>query len=110
MIARPTDGGYTVDAQSLRGFAQLVGAVGQSVEELATQARSALALGAAGGLDIGVAITRAQAAWSTRLRQLASEAHIISRNLAANAGSYDQAESTARDAFTRILPDAGLAL
>lgn len=111
MIAQPTDGGgYAVDAQSLRGFAQRADAVGQSVGELATQARSALALGASGGLDIGAAITRAQGAWSTRLQQLAGEASSISTNLAANAGSYDQAESTTRDVFTRILRDGGLAL
>ena len=112
MIALPADGGggYAVDAQSLRGFAQRADLVGQSVEELAVQAGSALALGASGGLDIGAAITRAEDAWRTRLRQLASEASSISTSLVANADSYEQAESTAHGAFTRILRDGGFAL
>lgn len=112
MIALPSDGGggFAVNAQSLRGFAQRAEAIGQSVEELALQAHAALAAGASGGLDIGAAIARAESAWNARLRQLASEASRISTSLVANVGSYDQAETAAHDAFTRILRGGGLAL
>jgi len=94
MIASFADGGgYAVNAKALRNFARIADSVGQSVESLSPQIRAALALGVAGGLDIGVSIGRAEHAWGTRLTQLAGEATGIGSNLNANAASYDQAES-----------------
>lgn len=95
-------GGYSVDAASLRGFAQAAAGVGRSVEALAGAVRAALALGVPGGLDIGAAIERACGAWGTRLEQLAAEAERLSANLSSNAASYDQAESAAHDSLTRV--------
>ena len=112
MIAIPAGGGggYSVDAQSLHGFAQVADNAGQSVETLASQAQTALESGVAGGLDMGAAIARAEGQWATRLKQLSAQATGIASNLTANAASYEQADSAVLDGFTSVLRGAGLAL
>lgn len=111
MAPRPADGGgFTVDAQSLRGFAHTADGVGQRVESLVGKAQAALALGVPGGLDIGAAIARARQSWGNRLQQLASEASRISANLTSNAASYDENESATHDSFVRVLRGGASAL
>lgn len=100
-MSYPSGGGYQVDGQVLRSCAQSAGIAEQSVDLLAQHIRAALALGAPGGLDIGVALGEAQEAWSARLTQLAGEAAGIASALTANAVSYEQSEAEIRASFMR---------